>query len=259
MKNRRFVVSSSILNKLIRAWLLFPRNRKYQAISWFSGGLLLAIGEPKLVVTAIAAVTVMLTVYQSDKIDWKTWWLKLSWLITGINRKLFFAVGGGGLVAIASYLILTIWSELDNHWLATVIILQGVTTCTGLGVVIWYLLRQKSFNLESSVNSFDNLILHLTSSSSVQRFWTINQLINLRENNHLNPEQINQLKDYFLLMAKVERNAIVLKKIEDDLLRSFPSSTPEIDLSQPLNIPAHYQAKTSPIQQHQAKIQQIKV
>ena len=258
MKNHRFVVSSSILNRLIRAWILFPRNRKYQTISWFIGGMLLAIGEPKLVVTTIIAVTVMLTIYQSDKIDWKTWWLRLSWLITGINRKLFFAVGGGGLVAIASYLMLTIWSELDNHWLATVIILQGVTTCTGLGVVIWYLLRQKSFNSTSPVNSFDNLIINLTSSSSVQRFWTINQLIKLRENNQLNPEQISQLKEYFLLMAQVEQDTIVLKKIEDVLLRSFPSSTPEIDLSQPLNIPAHYQVKTTPLEQHQAKIQQIK-
>ncbi len=259
MKNDYLVINPKKIDKINKYWHLLTTNRHCHSVFWFLTGLMFVLGDTKLVLATGVAVGVMLTFYQSDKIDWQIYLFKLSQFLSGINRKLVLAVGGGGLVAIACYLILTIWSELENHWLATALILQGLMTTTGFSLVAWFLWKKQDyFSSTSSINRFDNLVINLTATSSFKRLFSINQLIELWEKDELTLKQIKQMEDYFHLMAKAETDPIILNKIEDTLFKFSSESKKSLNLNQPLNIPSQSKQTQPFTAKCQAKIDKIR-
>jgi hypothetical protein len=234
MKNDYFFLNPRQVNRISKFWHLLTTNRHYYPVFWFTAGLMLVMGDSKLILATAIAISVMLTVYPSEQFNWKIYLQQLSQLLTGVNRQLTLAVGIGGLMAIASYSTLAIWAEIDNHWLATALITQGFVTTMGLGVVIWYLLKQKIF-ISSAVDSFTDLVTNLTANSAIKRLLTINQLMQLWETQKLTPQQINDLQNYFYLMKKAETDQTILAKIEDSLAKLLQQD--KINYYQPLNIP----------------------
>jgi hypothetical protein len=235
MKNDHFFLNPRQINRITKSWHLLTTNQHYYPVFWFMAGLMLVMGDSKLIFATAIAISVMLAIYRSEQFNWKAYLRQFSQLLTGANRQLALAVVSGGIVAIASYSALAIWAEIDNHWLATVLITQGFVTTIGLGVVLYYLFKQKNLGF-SSVKSFADLVTSLTDNSGITRLLTINQLMQLWEKQKLTPQQISELQNYFYLMKKAETDQTILMKIEESLSRLLQYE--KFNSYQPLNIPS---------------------
>lgn len=259
MKNKYLSNNWKQINKVSSYWLFLNHNRHYLPVFWFLTGLMLVLGDTKLVVATAIALKLMQIFYQFGQFDWQTYQLKLSEIFTGVNRQLILGVGGGGLVAIFCYLSFSIWTELDNNWLALGIILQSVITTSGFGLLVWYLWKRQFFNTISVDPLFNNLILDLTAISSIKRLLTVNQLLKLWEQKKLTLEQIQQLEDYFYLMAKTENDPLILNKIKKCLAQFNNSYHQNLTVNQPLNLPSQPQKMSSIPKKYKINIDRIRV
>jgi hypothetical protein len=259
MNNDYLSINRQKIRTISKYWHLLTNDRHYHPVFWFLIGLMLVLGDTKLVLTTGLSVGIMLIFYQSDQVNWQIYLFKLSQFLSGINRKLILAVSSGGLMAIISYLILSIWSNLDNHWLATALILQGLITTTGLSLLTWYLWQQQNFTPLSSTNTFANLVINLTAVSPLKRLFSLNQLIELWEQEQLTFQQIRQLKDYFELMLKTETEPVILNKIEDTLCQFSAHSNQKLNLSQPLNLTSQPKQTDYQTVKYQTKVHKIGV
>lgn len=259
MKNKYLSKNWKQINKISSYWLFLNHNRHYLPFFWFLTGLMLVLGDTKLLVATAIALKLMQIFYQFEQFDWQTYQLKLSEIFAGVNRQLILAVGGGGLVAIFCYLSFSIWTELDNNWLALGIILQGFITTSGFGLLVWYLWKRQFFKTVSVDPLFDDLIVNLTAISPVTRLLTINQLLQLWKKNQLSSEQIKQIHDYFYLMAKTENDPLIRNRIKEYLYQFDSKYYQELSLNQPLNLPSQPQKMSSIPKKYKINVDRIRV
>ena len=107
-------------------------------IQWLVGLLgLIFIGSWnwQLLLATVAGSGIMLLVYWLQNSNLSQWH---NWLAYG-DRQLIIAVSSGSITALGIYLVACIWSESENQWLATGIILQTFVSLLTLGVLVWYI------------------------------------------------------------------------------------------------------------------------
>ncbi len=200
-------------------------------------GLTLTVGDIKLILaTGIFTGTILFT-YRVKNIKWRNYYKYFKDILTPQNKQLILSVSGAGILAISSYLILNIWTEIDNKWLAFGIIWQIIFSSIGLGFLGWKL-NQKSSPKIPNLSKFADLIKELNANSPLQRLWAINEIIKLWENNQLTSEEMRQTQEYFSLLRDLETEIIIINKLNNILEKI---SAKEM---QPLNFPQRIKQKT---------------
>ncbi len=220
-----FFPQNTILNSKIFRSL---NNRK---IYLFILGLTLSIGDIKLILATSIFAGTMLFSYQIKNGSWRKYNQYLTELLTSQNKQLILSVTTAGTLAITSYIILNIWAEIDNKWLALGIILQTMFSTAGIGFISHKLWGKKPAEDEQYFLSFAEFINQLNADSPLQRLWSINQIMDLWHNNQLTSSQINQVKEYFILLKDIEIESIIINKLNKSLQKISSTSL------QPLNFP----------------------
>lgn len=201
-------------------------------------GLTLTVGDIKLILaTGIFTGTILVT-YRLKNIKWKHYYQYFQDILTPQNKQLILSVSGAGILAISSYLILNIWTEIDNKWLALGIIWQIIFSSIGLGFLGWKLNQKSSAKIANLSKNFDELIKELNANSPLQRLWAINEIIKLWENHLLTSQEIRQAQEYFSLLKDLETEIIIINKLNNILEKI---SVKEI---QPLNFPPRIKQKS---------------
>ncbi len=196
-------------------------------------GLSFSVGDFKLILATTTFMVAMMVSYQvkTNSFDYYLRYLKK---ISISNQKpLFSSATIAGIASVFIYFSSIVYSQLDYHWLAFFVIMQ--TVFGGLGIT--FLTKQLFFSSSSSQTesslplSFDQLIQQLSDDSPMRRLWVINQVMNLWQDNQLNPQQVNELEEYLRLMKNLEFEPVILAKIDLSLEKLSLTN------SQPLNIP----------------------
>ena len=155
-------------------------------------------------------------------------WLK------GWNRQFLLTVSSGSVATLGTYLAASVWAETTSHWIATLLILQGVATCGLLGLGIWQALAPKNLRSGTQLNDF---LPDLTASDPLKRLIAIHQITEISERSAIDRAQQRQIANYFRLMLSREDQAIVRDAILEGLQVTTTGQVLAPSLAQPLAMP----------------------
>lgn len=215
----------------------FPQNIIFHGKYWrwvnnrqfylFILGLTLSVGDVKLIFATSIFVSAILFTSQIKNLSWINYHKYFTKLFTTQNQQLIFSVTTAGFLAMVSYLILNIWIEIDNKWLALGIIWQTIFATVGMGFMSYKLWKKKPLQNAQAIFSLDDLIKKLNNPKPLERLWAINKIMELWHNNQLTSVEINQIKEYFMLLKDIEIEPIIINKLQKNLEKiSFSSITP---------------------------------
>jgi hypothetical protein len=135
--------------------------------------LMLSLWNWQLVVATIAGVTVMGLVYVWQDWNWGRLILRSQKLLSHPNSKFTLAVGMGAGTVLLTYMVSAIWSNIENHWLASAGILQLAATLAVLGLLI----KQAIDNwLTAQEANVEQLIAQFTANDDLERLIAVRQL-----------------------------------------------------------------------------------
>ena len=197
-----YAISSARLSQIISQGLLILA---LVSLWWWNWQLLLSAG---------VGVSLMWLTYKVSAKQWRRLWQTIVGLLTGSNRKLVFAVGGGSLGGFITYLFAVVWADTENHWLAVSSILQGFGILTTLILLGWHISRDSKHR---TLAKFEQLLKDLTAYKSLKRFIAIRQLTNLARKKALDSEQKLQLVEYFHFMLSQPQEPSIQSALLDSL------------------------------------------
>jgi hypothetical protein len=195
---------------------LSPRQMR-RIIRWsilFFGMATMWLWNWKLLLATAVGVGCMFLLYLLPSRKWHVYWLKWQQFFQGSNRQISLAIGGGGIAAFSTYMAAAIWSESEQHWLATAIIIQTFCTPIGLVLLIKNLINDRT---KKDKHKFEALLSDLSDREPLKRLIAIRQLTRLARTTNLPSEYNYQLIEYFRVMLSQERDAIVRDAILESL------------------------------------------
>lgn len=164
----------------------------------------------KLVLATITGTICMALVYRIKGWNWQRRWYYWQEFFKEPKGKFSVAVGSGSLAIIGSYIAISIWSEAENRWLATGLIVQGLGTLLTLGLLGWQIFLLQGKKRE---NQYHQWISNLTESDVLKRLIAVRSLSDLMEKQQLNASQIQQLEEYFRVMLTTEKETVVRRAL----------------------------------------------
>ncbi|MGK7884282.1 MAG: hypothetical protein AB4057_06575 [Crocosphaera sp.] len=186
------------------------RRKLLLCLSGSMGTTLMLDWDPKLVGATLTGMGLMGVIYWVQTGKWQSRWICFYEFSQTLPGKLAIAVIGGGFGAISSYIALDIWSNAQNRWLATGLILQGLGTFVTLGLLSWQLL---SIPRKKQENQYQEWVSQLTDVNVLKRLIAVENLSNLIENKQLTPIQVKQIRAYFRLMLNQETEIMVSQAV----------------------------------------------
>ncbi|GBF86041.1 hypothetical protein AsFPU3_3111 [Aphanothece sacrum FPU3] len=105
---------------------------------------------------------------------------------------------------------ISIWSEAQNRWLATGLILQGLGTLLTLGLLGWQIFHLQGKKKEKQYHEW---VSDLTEVNPLKRLIAVVNLANLLEKQQLSSSQTKQLREYFRLMLSKENEMVVRQTV----------------------------------------------
>ncbi len=198
----------------------------------------------KLVLATTTGVSLMILVYQIEGENWQRRWLYYREFIKGFSGKLTIAVMSGGFGAIGTYLAASIWTNVENRWLAIGAIVQGVGTLLTLGLLLWQICQVKKKNDE---NQFSQWVSDLTSTDSLKRLIAIRNLSNLLKKQGINNHYYQEIREYFQLMLAQETETLVRQGILEGLQVLSEKKRPDFKKVKVINVKQKITIKNSEI------------
>ncbi len=169
----------------------------------------------KLMLATGMGIGTMLLVYHWQRwqkvIDWQDWHRYAK----GYQGKLTLAVSSGGLMTLSTYIAASIWSDTENRWLALGTLIQGVSTSATLGLFLWYLWQKEQNPKETA---FERLSKDLTAPEPIKRLISVQKMIELRNNNQLDSNELYKLQEYFTLMLSTESEITIKQTLINGLI-----------------------------------------
>ena len=135
--------------------------------------LMLSLWNWQLVVATVAGVIVMSLVYVWQDWNWGRLILRSQKLLSHPNSKLTLAVGMGAGTVFLTYMIAAIWSNIENHWIASAGILQLAATLTVLGLLIKLAIDNWLTTQEANV---EQLVAQFTANDELERLIAVRQV-----------------------------------------------------------------------------------
>ncbi|MGB3238437.1 MAG: hypothetical protein WBB29_09090, partial [Geitlerinemataceae cyanobacterium] len=157
------------------------------------------------------------------------------------NRPLAVAVASGGLSALAIYVAASIWTTVENPWIAALAIVQGMATMAILAMLLGQNLRGFLKSAEEST-LYDKLD-GLTDADPLKRLIAVRQILRWVKNRKIEKTDRRTVDEAFRLMLQSETESIVLEAVleglqELDETKKIAFPTPAITLAQSSSSPA---------------------
>jgi len=194
-------------------WRVLNHKKTYLFIL----GLTLSVGDLKLILATSIFTGTMFVAYKFKSISWRAYFKFLSEIFTPENRKLIFSISTAGILALSSYLILNIWTEIDNKWLALGIIWQIIFSTIGLSFLSWKIWQKPSTKSTQRILFYNlsELITQLNAECPLKRLATINDIFRLWKSHQLNDNEIEEIIEYFSLLKQIENEPIIINKLNN--------------------------------------------
>jgi hypothetical protein len=184
---------------------------------------MLLVWNWQLIAATSAGIAAMTAIYLMQDWNWNTILWRVHKFFQSPYRYLPLSVASGTVTVFLTYTLLALWSNQENHWLASASILQLGATLT----VLVLLIRQ-NFNqwFQRQQNNFDQLITQLTVNDDIARLIAIKQITQYVQTNRLPAAQEKAIADYCNLLLNREteittREALfeTLEALQPEILR----------------------------------------
>lgn len=198
-------------------------------VGWAIGGLgllLLLLWDGRLVLATAAGIATMLTIYQLRNQGGQAWQVTIRQWLQIWNQPLMFATAIGVGASFLTYLAISIWLDLDQHWLATGLLLQGLTSVGLLGLFIWQRWEQGS---QIQQDQFKTAIAALASPQPLTRLAAVQALTQGILDGQWQARQLQQIVAAFRLLLDHEAESVIQEALWDGLqalnLKASPTET----------------------------------
>lgn len=176
--------------------------------------IMLLLWNWQLITATAAGVCAMVAVYMMQ--DWS--WNVILWRIHKFSqspyRHLPLSVASGACTVFLTYMFLALWSNQENHWLASANILQLAATLGVLTILVRQAFKQW---LQRQQDNFDQLISQLSVSDDLARLIAIKQVNQYVKDNRLPAAQEQAIADYCQILLNRETEIIMREAIFETL------------------------------------------
>lgn len=194
----------------------------------------------QLLLATSVGLLLMLLLYWLQEWNWQTRLANLRRLVSGSNRQLTLAVGGGGIATLGSYMAISVWLDTESPWIAAGGILQGLGT---LVILLLLMGRWASQPVPDEGTNLERLLLELTAAEPLRRFIAVKRLTRSLRDQECDREEYRTVIEAWRLMLSVEsepavRNALLdgLKMLKPKAQKPRPVRTQVKPLSLPLDL-----------------------
>ncbi|MCY7331100.1 MAG: hypothetical protein LH649_00235 [Pseudanabaena sp. CAN_BIN31] len=163
--------------------------------------VILLVWNWQLITATSAGILVMLAVYVMQDWNWNVILWRIQKFLQSPYRHLPLSVASGTVTVLLTYTILAVWSNQENHWLASANILQLGATLGILTLLVRQAFRQW---LQRQQDNFDQLIAQLTVNDDLARLIAIKQINEYVHSNHLPAAQESAIADYCQVLLNRE-------------------------------------------------------
>ncbi len=225
------------------------------------GSVFLLLWNAKLVFSTGAGMGTMVLMYLFQDAQWRQEKLpkiteQVQTQVDRLNRPFLWTTIGGGSAAFLSYLAISAWTEMDNHWLATGILLQGLMISGLLGVALRRVWGEtptpESLASEMEVSHWVGTLSH---GDPIQRLLAVRQLTKTAHSAPL--IQQKEILEYFQLMVSREPEELVREAVWQALETLIPTLNNLADLKKLDDL--HNSTKTDDRSVVSSKLTQAKI
>ncbi len=195
----------------VALWMLAGPQWRVLALSGLAlAGL--AFWHWRLALSLAVGTGVMLGVYAACSPEFSRRWQEWQAWLRQADRSLLLAGAGGAGAALGTYLVVSIWAEASQRWLATGAIVQGLVTLALLLLLFgeWLSRRQ-----ERRRSQLERDLGDIASPDPYRRLLGVRRLQSLMP--HLAPEQTRLAVDYLRLALDQETVAVVREALLEAL------------------------------------------
>jgi hypothetical protein len=183
---------------------VFRRSQHQQLPTWFFvalGLFLLTFWNWQLVIATLIGASTLIAVYVAQDWNWQLLLAKVQRFLNSPNRSLILATIAGSGSIVFSYVSLMVWSSIDNHWLAGLIISQFVAILGILVLLFFKTINQWQQNSQQDINY---LTAQLTSDDELERLIAVKQLAQSLRHKHLPLAQEQAIAQYCQILLNRE-------------------------------------------------------
>lgn len=144
----------------------------------------------KLLLSSAAGVGMMVLVYRMQQWDWQVRWSEFWRSSIGSNRQLTLAVGSGALATVSVYMSLSIWVDLENHWIASGLILQNLSLAVVIGLLVWLVISHRASQQQAYL---EGRLTNLTDADSLKRLIAVREITRWITNTNFSRNDPNKL------------------------------------------------------------------
>ncbi len=215
-----------------RRWFALSRSVDWLGVAKI-GGLSVGITslwlwQWQLLVAIALGSGAMAAIYLFETWPWQKYLEEGYRLWHSRHRRLLLAGMGGSLTVLLSYGAIAFWQSMSNHWLTSVMLIQGLMMSA-----MFALLFSRHWQYQSPQNQFEQALENLGDRSSVRRLYAIRQLRQLLQQQRLTGEQRQTLHTFLQLSWQQERE----KPLREALLGTLRLYTrPQVPSPQPLQL-----------------------
>jgi uncharacterized membrane protein YcjF (UPF0283 family) len=192
-------------------WLLGGSEGRVLAVSGLAlAGL--AFWHWRLALSLAVGTGVMLGVYAACSPEFSRRWQEWQAWFRQADRSLLLAVTGGAAATLGTYLVVSIWAEANQRWLATGAIVQGLATFALLSLLFWEWLSRRQ---ERQRSQWERDLSDIASPDPYRRLLGVRRLQSRLP--HLDPEQTRLAVDYLRLALDQETVAVVREALLEAL------------------------------------------
>ncbi len=163
--------------------------------------VMLLLWNWQLIAATTAGIFAMIAVYMIQDWNWNVILWRIQKFLQSPYRLLPLSVASGTVTVFLTYMLLAVWSDQENHWLASANILQLGAT---LGILV--LLVRQAFRqwLQRQQDNFDQLIAQLAVNDDLARLIAIKQINQYVQDNRLPVAQESAIADYCQILLNRE-------------------------------------------------------
>jgi hypothetical protein len=144
----------------------------------------------KLLLSSAAGLAMMVLVYRMQQWDWQVRWSEFWRSSIGSNRQLTLAVGSGALATVSVYMSVSIWVDLENHWIASGIILQNLGLAVVIGLLVWLVISHRATQQQAYL---EGMLTNLTDPEPLKRLIAVREITRWISNTNFSRNDPNKL------------------------------------------------------------------
>lgn len=176
--------------------------------------VMLLLWNWQLIAATSAGIFAMIAVYMIQDWNWNVILWRIQKFLQSPYRHLPLSVASGTLTVFLTYTLLAVWSNQENHWLASANILQLSSTLGILALLVRQAFRQW---LQRQQDNFDQLIAQLAVNDDLARLIAIKQINQYVQDNRLPAAQERAIADYCKILINRETETTMREAIFETL------------------------------------------